>query len=97
MATVDSSKLASLPVATVENENEIVDVAHVEELIEALDHNRETISTGEDGRAALEMVLALHESEQRGNARVDFPMQSRDLQVLVRPDNFISTAVPQNI
>ena len=69
----------------------------VEELIEALDHNRDTISTGEDGRAALEMVLALHESERKGNARVDFPMQSRDLQVLVRPDDFISTAVPQNV
>ena len=69
----------------------------VEELIEALDLNRETISTGDDGRAALEMGLALHESELRGNARVDFPIQSRDLQVLVRPDNFISTAAPQNI
>ena len=47
----------------------------VEEIVESLDRDRDTISTGEDGRAALEMVLSLHESERLGNARVDFPMR----------------------
>ena len=67
----------------------------VEALVESLDRDQDTISTGEDGRAALEMVLALHESERLGNARVDFPMTNLDLQVLVRDEGFISSAVPQ--
>ena len=66
-----------------------------EEIVESLDRDQDTISTGEDGRAALEMVLALHESERLGNARVDFPMTNLDLQVLVRDEGFMSSAVPQ--
>ncbi len=40
-------------------------------------------STPEDGLAALEMVIAFHESERRGNARVDLPLSgaARDLVV----------------
>ena len=67
----------------------------VEEIAESLDRDQDTISTGEDGRAALEMVLSLHESERLGNARVDFPMTNLDLQVLVRNEGFISDAIPQ--
>ena len=67
----------------------------VEEIVESLDRDQDTISTGEDGRAALEMVLSLHESERLGNARVDFPMTNLDLQVLVRNEGFMSSAVPQ--
>ena len=67
----------------------------VEEIVESLDRDQDTISTGEDGRAALEMVLSLHESERLGNARVDFSMTNLDLQVLVRNEGFISDAVPQ--
>lgn len=67
----------------------------VVEIVESLDRDRDTISTGSDGRAALEMVLSFHESERLGNARVDFPMQNLDLQVLVRDEGFISSAVPQ--
>ena len=67
----------------------------VAEIAESLDRDQDTISTGEDGRAALEMVLSLHESERLGNARVDFPMQNLDNQVLVRDEGLISSAVPQ--
>jgi len=67
----------------------------VEEIVESLDTNEDTVSTGHDGRAALEMVLSFHESENRGNARVDFPLENRDTQVLVRNEDFISAVVPQ--
>ncbi|MDP6041248.1 MAG: Gfo/Idh/MocA family oxidoreductase [Candidatus Latescibacteria bacterium] len=65
------------------------------EIVESLDQDQDTVSTGHDGRAALEMVLSFHESERLGNARVDFPMQNLDISVLVREDEFISSAVPQ--
>ena len=77
------------------NEGRCVIPLSVEEIAESLDRDQDTISTGEDGRAALEMVLSLHESERLGNARVDFPMTNLDLQVLVRNEGFMSSAVPQ--
>ena len=67
----------------------------VAEIAESLDRDQATVSTGHDGRAALEMVLSFHESERLGNTRVDFPMQNLDIQDLVREDEFISSAVPQ--
>ncbi len=67
----------------------------VEEIVESLDSGTDTISTGFDGRAALEMIFSIHESERLGNRRVDFPLTNRDLQVLVRPANFVSDVVPK--
>ena len=58
------------------------------------ERNEETISTGRDGYASLEMLLSFHESERTGNNRVDFPMQNKDISVLVRERDFISNAVP---
>ncbi|MEC8842121.1 MAG: Gfo/Idh/MocA family oxidoreductase [Candidatus Poribacteria bacterium] len=67
----------------------------VEEIVNGLDLNQDSISTGHDGRAALEMVLSFHESERLGNGRVDFPVENRDIRVLVRNEDFISSAVPE--
>ena len=67
----------------------------VEEIVGGLDLDQDSISTGHDGRAALEMVLSFHESERLGNSRVDFPMENRDICVLVRNEDFISSAVPE--
>jgi predicted dehydrogenase len=66
----------------------------VEAIVESLDNNEDTVSTGYDGRAALEMVISLHQSEQQGNVRVDFPLVDRDTSVLVKDADFISAAVP---
>jgi len=66
----------------------------VEEIIESIEQNEDTISSGRDGYAALEMLLSFHESERIGNNRVDFPMQNKDISVLVREPDFISSAVP---
>ena len=67
----------------------------IKEIVESLDESKDTVSTGQEGRAALEMVLSLHESEKRGNGRVDFPLEDRDTQVLVRNADFISSVIPK--
>jgi len=66
----------------------------VEEIIESIEQDKDTISSGRDGYAALEMLLSFHESERIGNNRVDFPMQNKDIRVLVRESDFMSSAVP---
>lgn len=50
-----------------------------EELIQAIEEGREVIncSNGQDGRAALEMIMAVHES-QRLRTRVSFPLKTRE-------------------
>jgi len=51
----------------------------VRELIQAIEEDRDVIeaSSGKDARAALEMVMAVHES-QRLQGRVPFPMANRE-------------------
>jgi hypothetical protein len=51
----------------------------VAELIEAIEENRQVVraSSGYDGRAALEMIVAAHESQRIGG-RVRFPLENRD-------------------
>ena len=66
----------------------------VEEIIDSIEQDEETISSGRDGYAALEMLLSFHESERVGNSRVNFPMQNKDISMLVRNPGFISSAVP---
>ncbi len=50
-----------------------------EELVQAVNEDRDVaaVSNGEDGRAALEMIMAVHES-QRLQTRVEFPLQNRE-------------------
>jgi predicted dehydrogenase len=66
----------------------------VEEIVDNIEQNEETISSGRDGYASLEMLLSFHESERTGNNRVNFPMQNKDISVLVRDPDFISGAKP---
>jgi predicted dehydrogenase len=51
----------------------------VEELLAAIDEDREIrrVSSGHDARAALEMIMAVHESNRLGT-RVAFPLANRD-------------------
>jgi predicted dehydrogenase len=53
--------------------------AIVRELIQAIEEDRDVVaaSSGRDARAALEMIMAVHES-QRLNTRVSFPLENRD-------------------
>jgi len=56
-------------------------LAAVEDLIESIEQNRPPGSSGEDGRAALEIGLAFHKSSTRGMARVNLPLADRLLRV----------------
>ena len=51
----------------------------VEELIQAVEEERDVIacSSGRDARAALEMIMAVHESQCLGT-RVAFPLENRE-------------------
>ena len=51
----------------------------VKELIRAVEEDREVVvsSSGKDGRAAIEMIMAVHESHRLGK-RVYFPMENRE-------------------
>ena len=51
----------------------------VNELIQAVEEDRDVVvsSSGKDGRAALEMIMAVHESHRLGE-RVYFPMENRE-------------------
>ena len=49
------------------------------ELIQAIEEDRDVVeaSSGSDARAALEMIMAVHES-QRVKGRVEFPLVNRE-------------------
>ena len=54
----------------------------VEDLIAAAENKRPPLCSGEDGRAALEVAIALRESHRKGGVRVDLPMADRTLKIL---------------
>jgi len=55
----------------------------VKHLVECIDKRKESISSGEDGRKALEVIVALHESVRRGS-RVDLPLEKSDIIISAR-------------
>lgn len=59
-------------------------VAAIEELIACVEGSGEGGSSGRDGRAALELALAVYQSHELGGARVSLPMQNRTFTVLSR-------------
>ena len=63
------------PVAT-QRQNAWINV--VTDLVDCIEQDRESISSGRQGRAALEMIMAVYESQRRGLARVDFPLGIQD-------------------
>ena len=66
----------------------------VEEIIHSIEQDEDTVSSGRDGYAALEMLLSFHESERTGNSRVNFPVQNKDIRVSAVKSDFVSSAVP---
>jgi predicted dehydrogenase len=59
-------------------------VAAIEELVACIEEGREGRSSGEDGRAALELALAVHRSHAHGGSQVALPMDDRTLTVASR-------------
>ncbi|MGH2402874.1 MAG: Gfo/Idh/MocA family protein [bacterium] len=56
-------------------------VAAVEDLIDCIEGNRESRSSGHDGRAALELALAVYHSHANGGERLALPLRDRALRV----------------
>jgi len=59
-------------------------IAAIEELIACIEEGRESRSGGTEGRAALELALAVYRSHATGGARVRLPLQDRTLTVRSR-------------
>lgn len=58
--------------------------AALQDLIDAIEQDRQPISSGYDGRAALEIGIAFHASHRAGNIPVNLPLQDRKLCVVSR-------------
>lgn len=59
-------------------------IAAIEELIACVEHGRDSRSSGHDGRAALELALAVYHSHANGGARVRLPLGDRERAVQSR-------------
>jgi predicted dehydrogenase len=56
-------------------------VAH---LLDCLEHGRQPVSSGEDGRAALELISALRQSARDGGSRVQLPLPTSSMTLASR-------------
>ena len=54
----------------------------IEDLVDCIETGRQPRCSGEDGRKALEIAIALRESHRRGGRRVDLPLAERALRIL---------------
>ena len=59
--------------------------ATVQSMVDALDHDTEPRSNGENGRQALEIAIALRESHRRGHTPVYLPLEDRSLKMIPAP------------
>ncbi len=53
----------------------------VNDLIDAIENSRPPRCSGADGRAALEVAIALRESHRQGGVRIDLPLEDRSLKI----------------
>ena len=54
----------------------------VDDIVNAIETGRPPKCTGEDGRQALEIAIALRESHRRGGVKVNLPLEDRKFQWL---------------
>lgn len=66
----------------VERKNSMI--AAVEDVIRAVERDREGMCTGRDGRATLEIALAFHKSAQEGGSKVSLPLKDKNLKIISR-------------
>ena len=59
-------------------------VAAVRHLVECLTEGKKSLSSGEDGRAALELICAFHESAQADGKRITLPLKDGDIGIKSR-------------
>ncbi|MEW6070044.1 MAG: Gfo/Idh/MocA family oxidoreductase, partial [Candidatus Thermoplasmatota archaeon] len=53
----------------------------VKHLVDCLERKKIPISTGEDGRAALELICAFHESARNNGKRIYLPLKESDIEI----------------
>lgn len=53
-------------------------ILQVEDMISCIENNHESISSGYDGRQALELVMAIYESARLGGVKVSFPLNIQE-------------------
>jgi hypothetical protein len=60
--------------------------AALNDLIGSIEEDRDPVSSGEDGRAALEIGIAIHLSSGKGGARIPIPVvgEGRGFRVVSR-------------
>ena len=54
----------------------------VRDIVTAIETGSKTRCSGEDGREALEIAIAMRESHRRGGVRVNLPLEDRELKIL---------------
>ena len=59
--------------------------ATVQSVVDALDHDIEPWSNGDNGRKALELAIAVRESHRRGHTPVYLPLEDRSLKIIPKP------------
>ena len=59
--------------------------ATIQSVVDALDHDTEPWSNGDNGRKALELAIALRESHRRGHTPVYLPLEDRSLKMIPKP------------
>ncbi|MCX6666557.1 MAG: Gfo/Idh/MocA family oxidoreductase [Euryarchaeota archaeon] len=76
------NKLISQMITTVKKKNYMISA--IEDVIESIERNEESLCTGYDGMAALELSLACHKSAQCGGSKISLPLQDKELRVITR-------------
>lgn len=71
-ANIDWRELDPQPFPEVSDRTPMEEAA--DDVVNRLENGGIPQSTGEDGRAAIEIIMAVYESERGGNARVDLPL-----------------------
>ncbi|MDE0078250.1 MAG: Gfo/Idh/MocA family oxidoreductase [Caldilineaceae bacterium] len=67
----------------------------IEDLVDCIETGRQPRCSGQDGRKALEIAIAMRESHRLGGRRVDLPLADRSLHIL--SSEILSDAVPARV
>lgn len=67
----------------------------IKDIVECIENNKQPICTGEDGKAALEIALAFHKSEQLKD-KVKLPLKDKNLKVIPRETSFTKSGKLEN-
>lgn len=53
----------------------------IEHIVDCLEGKEEPLSTGEDGYAALELIVGFHKSAQNNGAKIKFPLKEKSIRI----------------